>query len=246
MSEARAQAGGRAGRRGGVHRLRRRCSPPSGWMRCSCARRPRPTRRRRPMPWRGGSRSTSRSRWPARWPTARRSSRPGEAERAVCAVGYQWRSLDVWPRCCGAGRTPPGMLVSRSFGGTESGRGDLDNAPGSTGSRSRGAAAASCSSWAATTSTCSSRSPGRSSRCRRRRAAGRLALVGREDAGGLDDAVTVLMRFAGGGSARCCVGWTDAQDPAVYSLDVQAPGVALELELDPVLRAARPRRRPRR
>ena len=85
------------------------------------------------------------------------------AAGVVCAVGYQWRSLDVLDtlRAALAG-TPPGLMVSRSYGDTEGGRGDL----GTLGQAARGsptapAAAASCSSWEATTSTCSARSVGR-------------------------------------------------------------------------------------
>src|SRR6185295_14817169 len=45
---------------------------------------------------------------------------------AVCGVGYQWRSLDVVAELRALrGGAAPGMLVSRSFGHTESGRGDL-------------------------------------------------------------------------------------------------------------------------
>ena len=41
----------------------------------------------------------------------------------------------------------------------------------------------------------------------------------------------VVMRFAGGGIGIVALGWTDAQDPPVYSLDVMAADVALRLDL---------------
>ena len=42
------------------------------------------------------------------------------------------------------------------------------------------------------------------------------------------------MHFAGGGLGVVALGWTEAQDPAVYSLDVMAGDAALRLDdLDP-------------
>ena len=61
---------------------------------------------------------------------------------------------------------------------------------------------------------------------------GTLALAG-VDGARLDDAVSVVMRFASGGIGSLHVAWTEVQDPAVYSLDVQAPDAALLLQLDP-------------
>jgi predicted dehydrogenase len=64
-------------------------------------------------------------------------------------------------------------------------------------------------------------------------ASGLLALAGREPTA-LDDTVSVMLRFASGGIGVIGVGWNPAQEPAVYTLDVQAREVALALELDPV------------
>ena len=146
-----------------------------------------------------------------------------EASAAVCAVGYQWRSLDVVGALRRAlGDAPPGMLVSRSFGPTEGGRNDLAQA--GAGSwfldprRSGGilfelgshdidlqlAVAGPVESvWAIA-------------------ARGRLALAG-APASELDDAVSVFLQFESGCLGAVHIGWTDAQDPPVYSLDVQAP-----------------------
>ena len=63
-------------------------------------------------------------------------------------------------------------------------------------------------------------------------ASGRLALTG-TGTGQLDDTVAVLLRFASGGIGSVQVGWNPAQDPALYTLDVQAHEVALSLVLDP-------------
>src|SRR4051794_5228433 len=48
-----------------------------------------------------------------------------QSSGAVCAVGYQWRSLDLLQQIRTLlGEAPPGMLVSRSIAATERARGD--------------------------------------------------------------------------------------------------------------------------
>ena len=66
-------------------------------------------------------------------------------------------------------------------------------------------------------------------------ARGRLALAG-APAGELDDAVSVFLQFESGCLGAVHIGWTDAQDPPVYSLDVQAPRPRFRLDLDPDFR----------
>jgi predicted dehydrogenase len=149
---------------------------------------------------------------------------------AVCGVGYQWRSLDVVAELRGLlGDTAPGMLVSRSFGHTESARGDLHTESWFTDQGRSGGilfelgshdvdlqiAIAGPVEWVQGTAS-----------------TGTLALAG-IDGARLDDAVSVVMRFASGGIGTLQVVWTEVQDPAVYSLDVQAPNAALLLQLDP-------------
>jgi predicted dehydrogenase len=159
--------------------------------------------------------------------------------RSVCAVGYQWRSLDVVPvlRRAIAG-VVPGLLVSRSLGPTETGRHDRDVlAAGPSGSwfldpaRSGGilfelgshdidlqcALAGPVASVHAASSS------------------GLLALAGAPPSG-LDDAIVLTLRFASGTLGSIVVGWTDAQEPPIYQLDVLAAEHALHLELDPVFR----------
>ena len=149
---------------------------------------------------------------------------------AVCGVGYQWRSLGVVAELRALlGDAAPGMLVSRSFGHTESGRGDLHTESWFTDPRRSGGilyelgshdvdlqiAIAGPVEWVQGTAS-----------------TGTLALAG-VDGARLDDAVSVVMRFASGGIGSLHVAWTEVQDPAVYSLDVQAPDAALLLQLDP-------------
>ena len=162
-----------------------------------------------------------------------------EASAAVCAVGYQWRSLDVVSELREHLRgAAPGMLVSRSFGPTESGRGDR-----------RAAAGAGGASWFV--------DPGRSGgilfelgshdidlqlalagpveSVQASASTGHLALAGTET-GELHDAIVLTLRFAGGGLGSVLVAWTEAQEPPVYALDVLATDVALHLDLDPDFR----------
>jgi predicted dehydrogenase len=159
-----------------------------------------------------------------------------EASGCVCAVGYQWRSLDVVAAARAAlARAHPGLLVSRSFGPTEPARADL------------GAAAA--GSWFADPRQSGGilfevashdidlqlALAGRVDSVQAGAAAGRLALAGRE-AGGLSDTVTVLLRFSGGGLGTVSAGWTSEGSRPLYTLDVLAADATLVLDLDPEYR----------
>jgi myo-inositol 2-dehydrogenase / D-chiro-inositol 1-dehydrogenase len=162
-----------------------------------------------------------------------------EASAAACAVGYQWRSLDVLERLRAAlGGSAPGMLVSRSFGPTEGGR--EDHAAAEAGTRA---------AWF-TDPTLSGgilfelgshdidlqiAVAGRVRAVQAQAASGRLALAGAPE-GPLRDAITLLLRFESGALGAIHVAWTDAQVPPAYSLDVHSHEVALELVLDPVFR----------
>ena len=145
----------------------------------------------------------------------------------VCAVGYQWRSLALLGRVRdGLGGASPGMLISRSVGPTEPGRaaswfGDPVASGGilfELGSHDIDLQQALAG------------------------AAGSVqALSGRglgAGGGALDDAVAVLVRYAGGGLGVISVAWTEQQEPPIYELDVLAPEVALHLALDPEFRLA--------
>ena len=163
-----------------------------------------------------------------------RSAADGEAIVAawresggVCAVGYQWRSLALLGRVRDelAG-VAPGMLISRSVGPTEPGRaaswfGDPAASGGilfELGSHDIDLQQALAG-------------PAESVQ----------ALSGRglgAGGGALDDAVAVLVRYAGGGLGVISVAWTEQQEPPIYELDVLAPEVALHLALDPEFRLA--------
>lgn len=158
---------------------------------------------------------------------------------AVCAVGYQWRSLELLtPLRAALAGVVPGMLVSRSYGGTEPGRDD------------RAAAGAGPSgSWFL--------DPARSGgilfelashdidlqralagpvlSVQGSSASGLLALAG-TPATALDDAIALTLRFASGALGSVLVAWTDAQDPPLYTLDLLGNGIALELRCEPAFR----------
>jgi myo-inositol 2-dehydrogenase / D-chiro-inositol 1-dehydrogenase len=145
----------------------------------------------------------------------------------VCAVGYQWRSLALLGRVRDelAG-VAPGMLVSRSVGPTEPGRaaswfGDPAASGGilfELGSHDIDLQQA-LAGPAESVQALSSRGLG-------------------AGGGALDDAVAVLVRYAGGGLGVISVAWMEQQDPPIYEMDVLAPDVALHLALDPEFRLA--------
>ncbi len=156
------------------------------------------------------------------------------ASHAVCAVGYQWRSLGILARLGEALAGAPGMLVSRSFGPTEPGRADL---------------AASAGAWFADRRASGGilfelgshdidlqiALAGPVSRVRAAGGSGLLALRGRP-ATGMEDAVAVILEYESGAVGVVAVAWNPAAEPPVYTLDVEAAGAALRLELDPVFR----------
>lgn len=148
---------------------------------------------------------------------------------AVCAVGYQWRSVDLLDRLhAELGDDPPGLLMSRGLGPAERGRTSrwFEDAGASGGilfelashdvDLQRAVAGPVAEVQAAS--------------------AGGLLATAAPGAPELDDAVAVVMRFEGGGLGIVGLGWTEAQDPPVYSLDVMATDVALRLDLDQELR----------
>jgi predicted dehydrogenase len=155
----------------------------------------------------------------------------------VCAVGYQWRSLDVLDALRDAlAGAPPGLMVSRSYGDTEGGRGDLVTLGGG-GSwfTDRARSGGILFELGSHDIDLQCAIGGRVTEVQGMAARGLLALADRAHAE-LDDTVSVMLRFAGGGIGVISVGWNPAQEPAVYTLDVQARDAALALELDPVFR----------
>ncbi len=154
-----------------------------------------------------------------------------EASGSVCAVGYQWRSLDVVAAARDAlAGSPPGLLVSRSFGGTEPARGDLDAAAAGSwfsDPRQSGGILFELGSHDIDVQRALA---GEVESVQATAAAGRLALAGR-DAAGRHDTVSVALHFRDGGIGTIQVGWSAEGSPSVYTLDVLAADATLALDL---------------
>jgi myo-inositol 2-dehydrogenase / D-chiro-inositol 1-dehydrogenase len=155
---------------------------------------------------------------------------------SVCAVGYQWRSLDILAAARDAlAGAAPALLVARSYGPTEAARGDLA-AIGSgtwfTDPRRSGGILFELASHDVDLMVALA---GEAESVQATAAAGGLALHGR-DPGGLHDVVSVVLRFRSGTIGAVHAGWTVEGSPPVYALDVLAADATLTLELDPALR----------
>lgn len=148
------------------------------------------------------------------------------SSKTVCAVGYQWRAVEVLGelRSALAGRTV-GCLVGQSAGGTESRPWFLDQAEGGGNLLERGshhidlarALAGEVTAVQAAASTV--------------RLAPRPA-----GTGDIDDAVTILLHFASGALGTIVVAWTSDGLPGRYWVELTAADAALRLDLDPDFR----------
>jgi myo-inositol 2-dehydrogenase / D-chiro-inositol 1-dehydrogenase len=154
-----------------------------------------------------------------------------EASGGVCAIGYQWRSLDVVAAARDAlAGSPPGLLVSRSFGGTEPARGDLGAAAAGSWFSDSGQSGGILFELGSHDIDVQRALGGEVASVQATAAAGRLALTGR-DAAGRHDTVSVALRFRDGGIGAIHVGWTAEGSPSVYTLDVLAADATLALDL---------------
>jgi myo-inositol 2-dehydrogenase / D-chiro-inositol 1-dehydrogenase len=154
-----------------------------------------------------------------------------EESGCVCAVGYQWRSLDVVAAARDAlAGSPPGLLVSRSFGGTEPARGDLSMAAAGSwfsDPRQSGGILFELGSHDIDVQRALA---GEVESVQATAGVGRLALAGRESTG-RHDTVSLALRFRDGGIGAIHVGWTAEGSPSVYTLDVLAADATLALDL---------------
>jgi myo-inositol 2-dehydrogenase/D-chiro-inositol 1-dehydrogenase len=152
------------------------------------------------------------------------------AERggAVCAIGYQWRAIDVLAdlQAALAGRTV-GCLVGQSIGGTTSRPWFLSQAAGGGNLLERGSHHLDLARAIA----------GEVVAVQAAESAVRLAPRGDgPDAGDISDAVTLLLHFEGGGLGTIVVAWISENLPGGYWLEVTAADAALRLDLDPEFR----------
>jgi len=147
------------------------------------------------------------------------------AERSgtVCAVGYQWHALDLLPDLPGllAGQDI-GVLVGTCIGPTQSRPWFLDRSAGGGNLLERGShhldLARAVAGEVATVQA----------------AGGRVRLArGADDAGDIDDAITMLLQHASGALTTIVVAWTRPGQPGSYGLDILASDATLRLALDP-------------
>jgi myo-inositol 2-dehydrogenase / D-chiro-inositol 1-dehydrogenase len=154
-----------------------------------------------------------------------------DASGCVCAIGYQWRSLDVVAAARDAlAGSPPGLLVSRSFGGTEPARADLSTAAAGSWFSDLRQSGGILFELGSHDIDIQRALAGEVESVHATARAGLLALAGR-DAGGRHDAVSVTLRFGDGGIGAIHVGWSAEGSPSVYTLDVLAAEATLALDL---------------
>ena len=149
------------------------------------------------------------------------------ARGTVCAVGYQWRAVDVLADLGAAlaGQTI-GCLVGQSVGGTQSRPWFLNQAEGGGNLLERGSHHIDLARAVA----------GEVVAVQAAQSAVRLAPRESATAGDIADAVTMLLHFGDGGLGTIVVAWTSGELPGRYWLEVTAPDAALRLELDPEFR----------
>jgi predicted dehydrogenase len=141
----------------------------------------------------------------------------------VCAVGYQWHALDLLGELPGllAGQQV-GLLVGTNIGPTQSRPWFTDMRAGGGNLLERGShhidlVRAIAGDVAAAQAA--------ASRIRLARSA--------EDAGDIDDALTLMLELASGALATVVVAWTRPGQPGTYGMDIIASEATLRLALDP-------------
>jgi predicted dehydrogenase len=145
----------------------------------------------------------------------------------VCAVGYQWRAVDVLADLGAAlAGQKIGCLVGQSVGGTQSRPWFLNQAEGGGNLLERGSHHIDLARAVA----------GEVVAVQAAQSAVRLAPRESAAVGDIADAVTILLHFGGGGLGTIVVAWTSGELPGRYWLEATAPDAALRLDLDPEFR----------
>jgi myo-inositol 2-dehydrogenase/D-chiro-inositol 1-dehydrogenase len=145
------------------------------------------------------------------------------AAGTVCAVGYQWHALDLLLELPGllAGQQI-GLLTGTSIGPTQSRPWFTDMRAGGGNLLERGSHHLDLIRAVAGEVTAV------------QAAASRIRLArGADDAGDIDDALTVLLSLASGAVATVTIAWTRPGQPGSYGLDIIASEATLRLALDP-------------
>lgn len=148
-----------------------------------------------------------------------------DASGAVCAVGYQWHAVEVLDdlRRALEGQAVA-LLVGRSIGPTASRPWFLDRAQGGGNVLERASHQIDLQRAVA-------------GEVESVRAAASEVLLAQEaegqERGDIEDAASLLLRFAGGGLGTIELAWTRDGLPSIYTLDVVATESTLHLVLDP-------------
>jgi len=145
------------------------------------------------------------------------------AAGTVCAVGYQWHALDLLGSLPGllAGQQI-GLLAGTSIGPTQSRPWFTDMRAGGGNLLERGSHHLDLIRVVAGEVTAV------------QAAASRIRLArGADEAGDIDDALTIMLSLASGALATVVIAWTRAGQPGHYSLDIIASEATLRLALDP-------------
>lgn len=141
----------------------------------------------------------------------------------VCAVGYQWHALGLLGELPGllAGQQV-GLLTGTSIGPTQSRPWFTDMRAGGGNLLERGSHHLDLIRAVAGEVTAV------------QAAASRIRLArGADEAGDIDDALTVMLELASGALATVVIAWTRAGQPGTYGLDIIASEATLRLGLDP-------------
>ncbi len=142
---------------------------------------------------------------------------------SVCAVGYQWHALDLLGALPGvlAGQQI-GLLAGTSIGPTQSRPWFTDMRAGGGNLLERGSHHLDLIRAVAGEVTAV------------QAAGSRIRLArGADEAGDIDDALTIMLSLASGAVATVVIAWTRAGQPGSYGLDIIASEATLRLALDP-------------
>jgi predicted dehydrogenase len=145
---------------------------------------------------------------------------------AVCAIGYQWRALelldDVRRELEGQAI---GLLVGRSIGPTRSRPWFLDRAQGGGNVLERASHQIDLQRAIAGEVEAVQAAPSRV-----------LLAQGAGETGNIEDAAVLTLRFVSGAVGSIVIAWTRDDAPGIYSLDIVAEDATLQLALDPDFR----------
>jgi myo-inositol 2-dehydrogenase/D-chiro-inositol 1-dehydrogenase len=162
-------------------------------------------------------------------PIARRSAdadaivRAAKSSDAVCAIGYQWRALEVLHDLREALEGQElAVLVSRNFGAAERRPWFLDRAQGGGNLLERASHQIDLVHALGV-------------EVEHVQAAASSILLGQAEGepGDIDDAAVLVLHLANGGVATLVAAWTRAGLPGIYTLDILAEEATLTLTLDP-------------